>query len=176
MSVKKDQGMDLFEIAIEICGEGHEFLSEDFLVQILCDAWANNMKISVDGGEWGNTFINIDYMKWVKSRLEKRAGRAKPPCFISAQAQQWLTRIAEIARSYGGVGFWESGSIQAPFTYEGPYYPKYELRYRVRQAAEQAGLTYDDWKKFWRRNSMKIKEHMEPYFDDVTSDFPCWRW
>lgn len=176
MSVKRDQGMDLFEIAIEICDESHEFLPEDFLVQIFCDAWAKNMKISVDCRDCGHTFVNVDYMKWVKARLEKKAARQKPPSFISDEAQLRLTRITQIARSHGGVGFWEHGSMEAPFTYEGPYYLKYELRYRVRQAAEQAGLTYDDWKKFWRRNSMKIKKHMDPYFDEVVVDFPCWRW
>lgn len=176
MSVAKHLDMNLFDIAMQICSEGRHTLPEDFSVDVLCDPWLKIMSIWVNGFETGNTFVNIDYAKWVKARLERRAARQKPPCFISDEANQWLNAVAEIARSYGGVNFWNDSEIDTVFTFEGPYFHKYELRYRVSQAVEKVGLTYDDWKRFWRRNSLKIKKNMDPYFQDITQDFPCWRW
>ncbi len=176
MSVAKNRDLNLFDIGIQICCDGPDILPQDFSVDVLCDPWIQNMSIWINCSETANSFVNIDYMKWVKARLERRALRQNPPCFISDEANQWLNTVAEIARSYGGLVLWDNRAIEAAFTYDGPYFHKCELRYRVSQAVEIVGLTYGDWKKFWRRNSLKIKRNMDPYFQDITQDFPCWRW
>jgi hypothetical protein len=115
----------------------------------------------------------MDYMKWVKSKLEKKKF-PKPDSFFSDEVNRDLQRMTEIFRSYGGREF--DDREEGAFDYFGPYFQRDSLRYLVKEAAEKVGMSYSDWKKFWRRNSMKIKQDLAPYFEDITQDFPCWRW
>lgn len=123
--------------------------------------------------DYPDDIVNMDYMKWVKSKLEKKTF-PKPGSFFSDKVILDLQRMKEIFRSYGGREFLDHE--EGDFDYFGPYFQRESLRFIVREAAEKVGLSYSDWKKFWRRNSMKIKKDMEPYFEDITKDFPCWRW